>query len=100
GKVVNDVNLVLAADGDNAGEEVQVHALRRGVGRKIQNQELRTRVHQPNRLLQLRREIDALPHGNGTNVCSRDHRTINVDGIARVWNQHGVATVKHRQTEM
>src|SRR6202041_3647494 len=56
-QIVHQVDLELFAQSNNALEKCQIHALRRWIRREIQDQHLRSRIHQRDALFQLRQKI-------------------------------------------
>ena len=100
GEVVHDEDVVLAGQRDDALEEVQLHALRRGVARKADDDHLRLRVAAADGALEFAEEVHPRAHRHRPDVGACDHGPVDVDGVARVRHQHGVAPVERGQHQV
>jgi hypothetical protein len=100
GEVVHDEDVVLLRKRHDALEEGQVHALRRRVGREAEHHHLGLGVAAADGALQLGEEVDLAADRDGADVRPGDDGAIDVDGVAGVGHQHGVAAVQGRQHQM
>lgn len=94
GQVMYHQYIVLFGQGHHALEEVQLHALGGRVGREAEDHHLRFRDRLADRALQLVEEIDAGHQRYRTHLGASDHCAVDVDRVARVGHQHGVAVVE------
>ena len=85
---------------DHALEEIELDALRGRVRREAEDDHLRLRVAAANRLLELGKKVDARRHRHRADVGTGDHRTPDVDRVARVGHQHRVAAVECRKHQV
>src|SRR3989338_2992949 len=94
GQVVDHQDIVLLGQGHHALEEIQLHALGGGVGRKAQDHHLRLGNGFADGPFQFGEEIHARYQGHRTHLGAGDHRAIDVDGVAGVGHQHGIAMIQ------
>ncbi|MND86299.1 hypothetical protein D3C80_782600 [compost metagenome] len=87
-------HVVLLGQGHHALEEVQFYALSSRVRGEAEDHHLRLRNRFADRPLQLGEEVDARHQRHRTHLCAGDHRAVDVDRVAGVGHQHGVAMVE------
>ncbi len=100
GQVVHDHHVVLLGQRHHALEEVQLDALRGRVGGETENHHARLGNRFADRPFQLVEEIDARHQRHRAHLGAGDHRTVDVDRIARVGHEDGVAMVEGRQHQV
>lgn len=93
-------NVVLLGEGDHSFEEVQLHALCGRVRRKAENHHLRFRNRAANRAFQFSEEVHARDQRHRTHLGAGNHSAVDVNRVARVRYQHGVALVEGGQHQM
>ena len=92
--------VVLLGQGDHPFEEVQFHALSGGVGREAEDHHLRLGDRAANRALQLSEEIHTGYQRHRTHLGAGNHGTVDVNRVAGVGHQHGVALVQGGQHQV
>jgi len=92
--------VVLLGQGDHALEEVQFHALGGGVGGKAENHHLWFGDRTANGPLQFGEEVHTRHQRHRTHLRTGNHRTVDVNRVARVGHQHRVALIQGRQHQV
>ncbi|MCY1441564.1 hypothetical protein D9M71_578830 [compost metagenome] len=87
-------DLVLLGQGHHALEEIQLHTLGGGIGGEADDHHLRLRNAFANRPFQLGEEVHAGHQGHRAHLGAGDHRAVDVDRVAGVGYEHGVAMVQ------
>ena len=100
GEVVHDVDAVFPRQLDDLLEERQLDALRGRIRREIDDEHLRLREAHLDRVLEFGEEIHARRQRHLPDVGAGDHRTVDVDRIAGIRHQHGVAAPERGQRQM
>ena len=100
GEVLDEPEAVLAGERDEAREERQLDALCGRVRREVDDERLGARRHARDDLFKLREKAFLVVDGNADDVRAGDDRAVNVDGVAGVGNEHGVARVEDGETEV
>src|ERR1017187_53777 len=85
---------------DEAGEEGQLDTLGGGVGGEVDDEGRGARGHAGDEVLKLGEELLLVVDGAADYVGSGDDRAVDVDGVAGVGDEYGVAGVENRQTQM
>ena len=97
---MDEVEAVLAGQFDQAGEKGKFHALRSRIRREVDDQGLGTRRHARNEVFKLGKKFFRVHDGDAHHVRSRDHRPVDVDGVAGIRHQHRVARVEDGEAEV
>src|SRR5690606_19464827 len=100
GEVVHHQNVVLPGQRHHPLEEVQLHALGGGVGGEAEDDHLRLGNGLANGPLQLGEEIHAGNQRHRAHLGAGDDRAIDVDRVAGIGHQHGVALVQGGQHQV
>ena len=100
GEVVDEVESVLAGERDEAREEGQVDALRGGVRREVDDEGLGARGHARDEVFELGEKLVAVVDGDADDVGAGDDGAVDVDGVAGVGHEHGVARVENGEAEV
>ncbi len=85
---------------DDAFEEVEFDALGGRVGRKSEDHHLGLRVAFADRTFEFSEEVDVGTHANGADVGTGDDGAVDVDRIAGIGHEHGVATVERGEHQV
>lgn len=93
-------HVVLLGEGDHPFEEIQLHALGGGIGRETKDHHLRFRDRTANGSFQFSEEIHARHQRHRTHLGAGNYGTVDVDRVARVGYQHGVALVEGGQHQV
>jgi hypothetical protein len=93
-------DVVLPGQGDDALEELEVHAARRRIAREAENHHFRLRNRLADGALHLLDEVDIRRHAYRANVRAGDDRPIDVNRVRRVGHQDGIATIQGGQHQM
>ena len=91
---MHNPNAVALTEFNDLGQKIEFHALRRRVRRETQNHHLGARHGFHNGALKLCQKVDARNHFDRTDVCARNNRTVDMNGIRRVRHEHRVATIR------
>ena len=83
---MHDIDAVFGCELDNLLEEWQFDALRGRIRRKVDNQHSRLGKTRFYRVLELGEEIDVRSQWYVPDVGARDHRSVDMDRIARIGN--------------
>jgi hypothetical protein len=97
---VNHKDVVLFGQRDDFFEEGQLHALGGGVAGKAQHHHLGLGVAAPDGALQLGEKVHPGHQRHAANVGPGDHRAVDVNRVAGVGHQHGVAPVQRGQHQV
>ena len=100
GEVVYHQDVVLCCERDDALEELQLDAPRRGIAREPEDHHLRLREGFADRAFELLEEIHPRGHAHRTDVRAGDDGAVDVDRIARVGHQHRVAPLQRREHQV
>ncbi len=100
GEIVDEVEAVLAGELDEAREKGQLDALGGRVRREVDDQRLGARGHAWDQVFELREEGLLVVDGDADDVGSRNDGAVDVDGVAGVGDQDGVARVEDGEAEM
>lgn len=93
-------NVVLFGEGDHSFEEIQLYALSGRVRREAKDHHLRFRDRAANRAFQFGEEVHARYQRHRTHLGAGNHRAVDVNRVARVRHQHGVALVEGGQHQV
>ncbi len=93
-------HVVLLRQRNHALEKIQLDALRGRVRGKTEDHHLRLRVAFADRPFQLVKEIDARHQRHRTHLRAGNYRAVNMNGVAGIRHQHGVAVIERRQHQM
>ncbi|MNC41184.1 hypothetical protein D3C75_899380 [compost metagenome] len=93
-------HVVLLGEGDHSFEEIQLHALGGRVGRETEDHHLRLRDRTANGPLQFSEEIHARHQRHRPHLGAGNHGTVDVNRVARVGHEHGVALIQGGQHQM
>jgi len=93
-------HVVLLGQGDHPLEEIQLHALRGRVGREPQDHHLRLGNRTANRPFQLGEKVHARNQRHRTHLGAGNHGTVDMNRVARVGHQYGVALVQGGQHQV
>gem|GEM_PF-6943340 len=91
---------ILLGQGHHALEEVQLHALRGGVGRETEDHHLRLGDRFADGPLEFVEEVHSRHQWHRTHLGSGDHRPVDMDRVAGVGHQHRVALVESSQHQV
>lgn len=92
--------VVLFGQRNHPFEEIQLHTLRGGVGREAQDHHLRLGDRAANRPFQLGEEVHAGHQRHRTHLGTGNHGTVDMNRVARVGHQYGVALVQGGQHQV
>ena len=85
---------------DQAREKGQVDALGRRVRREVDDERLGARSHARNQVLKLREKLLLVVDGDADDVRAGNDRAVDVNGVAGIGHQHGVARVENGEAEV
>ena len=88
---MDEVEAVLAGQFDEPRKKRQVNGLGCRVRGEVDDQRLGPRGHARNEVFKLGEKLVAVGDGHADHVRSGDDRAIDVDGVAGIGHQHGVA---------
>ena len=100
GEIVEEIDLLRAAEGDDALKESRVDDLRRGVRREVEQQHLRPRPHGGQLVLQPIEKAGRVVHLHRDDLRAGDGGAVDVDGIAGVGNEDRVLIVERGEAEV
>ena len=100
GEVVHEPDTELFAQGDQSLQKWKVDALRGGIGGEVDDEELGPRSHARYGVFNLREELGGGVDGEREDVSAGDDGAVDVDGITRVGDEDGVATIEDGEAEM
>ena len=93
-------NVVLAGKRDHPLEKVEVDALGGRIARKAQDHHLGLGEGLSDRALELVEEVDARGHAHRADIGTGNDCTVDVDRVARVGHQHGIAAIEGGKHQM
>lgn len=93
-------DVVFLGQGHHALEERQVDALGGRVAGEAQHHHLGLRNRLAHGALEFLEEVHARRHAHGADVGAGDDRAVDVDRVAGVGHQHGIATVQGGQHQV
>ena len=94
GQIVNHQDVVGFGESDDACEKIELDTHRGGVRGEAQNEHLWLRVRLANGTFGLLEKIHALGHPHVFDLRACNHRAINMNRVAGVGYEHGVATIQ------
>ena len=100
GEVVEEIDLLGAAEGNDALEKCTIDGLGGGIRREVEQQHLRPRMHGWQFVLQAIEEAGGIIHLDGDHMRAGDGRPIDMDGIAGVGDEDGVLLVERGEAEV
>ena len=99
-KIVHNDDVVLLGELNYAFKKREIYALRGGITRKAQDHHFRLGNGFAHRALEFFEEISSRGHANGADVGPCDHGAINMNRIARVGHQNGIARIQGRKHQV
>ena len=90
----------LFAQGDQALEEGQVDALGGRVGGEVDDEDFGPRGHAGDGGFDLGEELGGGVNGEREDVCAGDDGAVDVDGVARIGDENGVAAIEDGEAEV
>ena len=93
-------HVVTLSQRDHFLKEFEFDALCRWVGRETEDHHFRLRIAFTNRPFQLVEEVDAFHQWNRTHLRASNHRPINMNWVARIRHQDGIAVIERRQHQV
>ena len=97
---MDDQDVILLRQGDDLFKEVQLHTLRRWIRGKTKDHHLRLRVTLADGAFQLVKEIHTFHQRHRAHLRPGNHRAIDMNRIAGVRHQYGVAMIQRRQHQV
>jgi hypothetical protein len=100
GEVMEEIDLLGAAEGDDTFEEFARNGLRRGIRGKVKEKHLRPRTHRRQLVLQAIEKTVGIIHLNGHDLRASNGWTVNVDGVAGIRDKDGVLIIQRGEAKM
>ena len=99
-EVVDHQDVVLAGERDHPLKKVEIDALGGRIARKTQDHHLGLWEGLSDRALELVEEIDTGGHAHRADISTGNDRAIDVNRVARIGHQHGIAAIEGGKHQM